>query len=277
MEYTLSNGLIAALAIELVFVVALPIALLVRWCRRSHANLLPAVVGMVVFIVFAQMLEQILHYACLLSNNPLSRAITGNPWLYALYGGVAAALFEETGRFMGFKYLLRRHPERETAITYGLGHGGYECLALAGLATLSYLVLALFIQSGAVPALMENFNETEAAAVQEVLSQVAAITPSACLWGAVERAAALALHVSLSVLVFASVWQPERGSLYLAAMGLHLAANFPAGLYQAGLLSGPRGMAAAELLTIAVSVAAALLARRVWRQLPPTEEKISMP
>ena len=108
-------SVIAALAGQLLFVTALPIVLLVWWRRHSRASLTPAVIGMLAFLVFAQLLEQVLHYAFLISDNAVSRAIAANPGLYVLYAGLAAGLFEETGRFMAFKYLLRRSGGRETA------------------------------------------------------------------------------------------------------------------------------------------------------------------
>ena len=73
------GSVIAALAGQLLFVTALPIVLLVWWRRRSRASLTPAVIGMVAFLVFAQLLEQVLHYAFLISDNAVSRAIAANP------------------------------------------------------------------------------------------------------------------------------------------------------------------------------------------------------
>lgn len=275
MDYTVSGSVIAALVGELLFVVVLPIALLIRWYKQHRLSLTAPLVGMVIFLVFAQMLEQILHYAFLVSDNAVSRVLWEQPWLYAIYGGLAAGLFEETGRYMGFKHLLKRHRNRQVAIGYGLGHGGYECLALVGTSVLSYLVLALFMNGDMLPIVLETLPEADVALVDEVFAQIAALTPSACLWAGIERVAAMILHVSLSVLVFASVHQPEtRGQLYLVSIGLHALANVPAGLYQSGLLAGPRGMVAAELLILAVSLGVAWYARRIWRTLPeqmPTE------
>lgn len=272
-----SGSVIAALAGQLLFVTALPIVLLVWWRRRSHASLTPAVVGLATFLVFAQLLEQVLHYAFLVSDNAVSRAIAASPGLYVLYAGLAAGLFEETGRFVAFQYLLRRSNGRETAVTYGLGHGGYECLAVSGTAALSCLLLALLINSGLVPALLDMFSADEAALVTQALEQVASVTPAECLWGAVERASAMLLQLSLSVLVFASVRQPERGWLYLAAICLHALADFPAAAYQAGLLTGPGGLAIAELASLAAAVLSAWQARRLWAQLPPAEQPSKNP
>ncbi len=271
MEQAVSGGLIAALALQLVVVVGLPVLLLIRWYRREHASMLPAVVGMVIYMVFVQALQQILHYAFLLNSNPIANAINGSPWLYALYVGLSAGLFEETGRYMGFKYLLKKHPHRDSAISYGLGHGGYECLAIAGLSTLSYLILAGFINSGAVASVLELYPSEQAAIIEEVLAQVAAMTPFDCVWSSIERITALTMQISLSVLVFASVRQAESyGGYYLVAIVLHSLTGIPAGLYQTGVLSGDRGMVAAILLNLLVTLVAVFLARRTWRQLPET-------
>ena len=283
MEMTVSDGLMAALVVQLVIVIGLPILLLVRWYKHTHAPMLPAVVGMVIYMIFVQALQQILHGAFLLSSNPISKAINGSPWLYALYVGLAAGLFEETGRFMGFKYLLRRYPQRETAISYGIGHGGYECLAIAGLTTLSYLILAAFINSGTVPTILEMYPAQQADLIEEILAQVAQITTFECIWSSIERVVALVMQISLSVLVFVSVQQAEtRGSYYLIAIVLHMLTGISAGLYQAGILSGNRGMVAAILLNLLVTLVAVFLARRSWRQLPEptapdTSEKPNFP
>lgn len=269
MDYTVSGGVIAALVAELLLMFVLPIALLIRWHKRSGQGMLAPVVGMIVFLVFAQLLEQLLHYACLISSNPISRAIHSHPLLYALYGGLAAGLFEETGRFVGFSHLLKRSRNRQTAIGYGLGHGGYECVAVVGMAAVSYLLLALIMNSGLMPTVMEAFRAEEIAIIDQVLAQIAALTPAMCVWAIVERLIAMALHVSLSVLVFASVWQPEHGRYYLLAICLHAAANLPAGCYQAGLLAGSGGLIMAELLTLVITIGIACFAKRVWDTLPP--------
>lgn len=269
MELTISSNLTAALALQLVVVVGAPIFLLIRWYKRSRGTMLPAVVGMVVYMVFGQALTQILHYAFLMSSNPIAETISGNPWIYAIYLGLVAGLCEETGRYMGFKYLLKRYPQRDTAICCGIGHGGYECVAVAGLSTLSYLVLAAFINSGAIPEILAMYSPAQASLIEEVLAQVAAITPFQCLWSSIERVIALAMHLSMSVLVFAAVRQAEtHAHWYLVAMALHALTVIPAGLYQSGVLSGNRGMVAAILLNLLVTLVAAFLARRLWRQLP---------
>lgn len=47
-------------------------------------------IGAATFIVFALILEQILHIVVIKATGT---ALTGNIWLYALYGGLAAGIF----------------------------------------------------------------------------------------------------------------------------------------------------------------------------------------
>ena len=52
--------------------------------------------GVGTFFLFALVLEAMFHQLVL--GSPLGAAIRGNIWLYALYAGLAAGIFEETGR-----------------------------------------------------------------------------------------------------------------------------------------------------------------------------------
>lgn len=76
----------------------------------------------------------------------------GNIWLYGLYGGLAAGVFEETGRFLAFRFVLRNRTARITSLVYGIGHGGIEAFLVAGLTMASNLILGVtYTHGGAVP------------------------------------------------------------------------------------------------------------------------------
>ena len=59
----------------------LPVGLLIWWRRTRKAKLLPALAGALVFVVFALVLEALLHNVCVRGDNPVARAITASPWL----------------------------------------------------------------------------------------------------------------------------------------------------------------------------------------------------
>ena len=66
-----------------------------------------------------------------LSDHAVSRFLNANPVLLALVAGLFPGLFEETGRLVAFKTVLKKRKNRETSISYGTGTGGY-CQGIGG-------------------------------------------------------------------------------------------------------------------------------------------------
>ena len=166
--------------------------------RRRGGTWTAFLTGAGTFVLFAMVLEPILHN--LILRSPAGAAIQQNILLYALYGGLAAGLFEETGRLLAFRFILKPHTARITALSYGIGHGGIEAFLVMGLSMIANLSLGLAYTSGApLPA-------EAAAAAETILSTPAGMF----LWGGLERLSAMALHMALSVLVFASVRTGRR-------------------------------------------------------------------
>ena len=201
------------------------------------------------FVLFALVLEPILHNLVL--RSAAGAVIQGNVLLYGLYGGLAAGLFEETGRFLAFRFVLKNHPARTDALSYGIGHGGIEAFLLVGLTMLNNLALGLAYGSGAaLPA--------EAAAAAETLIA----TPAAMfLWSGLERLSAMALHLALSVLVYAAV-RTKKWWLFPAAIGIHAAVDFAAVVSNARL-----PIAATEAVVLLLTALAALWAARIYKNL----------
>ena len=207
------------------------------------------------FFLFALVLEAMFHQLVL--GSPLGAAIRGNIWLYALYGGLAAGIFEETGRLLAFRLMLRRRRERITALAYGIGHGGGEAFLLLGVTYLSNLVLLALLQSGA--ALPPE--------ITAALEPLAAVPVSAFLWAGFERVGAITLHMACSVLVFAAAAGRGRRWLFPAAVLLHFAADFVT------VIAGARlPIAATELLVALWALLAAVLAARVYKNLEENPE-----
>ena len=240
---------IAAMIFTAVFSVILPLGLML-WVRRKGGRWSAFFVGAGIFILFAMILEQILHSLVLYS--PLGGIVQNNIWLYALYGGLAAGLFEETGRYVAFRFFLKKRREAVTPLAYGAGHGGIEAVLIVGLTMVNNMVLLASANSGSLtdPALIE---------AAEALS---AIPAGMFLWAAFERASAILLHVALSVLVFAAVHKPEKRWLFPAAILLH------AGLDALSvLLSSRMPVAVTEFAALLYAVLVALWAARVYRNL----------
>lgn len=246
---------ILAMLFTLVFSVVFPVGLMLRF-RKKGGKWSAFFTGAVAFILSAMVLESIFHNLVFLT--PLWAILQDNIWLYGLYGGLAAGVFEETGRFFAFKLLLKKEREPVTALSYGIGHGGIEAILLVGLTMVSNLVLAAMAASGGI---------TDPA-VLELAEQMLSTPAGMFLWAAFERLGAIILHLSLSVLVFAAVRVPGKKWLFPAAILIHAALDFIAVAANAKL-----PVAAMEFMVLILALIAALFAGRVYRALPATVQE----
>ena len=219
------------------FSFALPIGTLIWWRRTRRAKLTPFFAGALVFVVFALVLEPMLHRVCVMGDNAVARAINANPYLYMLYGALAAGVFEETGRYAAFRLLLhkRRFPERDTAVIYGVGHGGIETMVLLGVTYGLYAALALLLRGGNYSAALALAGG-EAGDVAMMLGRLGQITPGVCVFAMIERVSAFLLQIALSCFVFLAARDRTQRSWFPFAIALHAIANMPAALYQRGML-----------------------------------------
>lgn len=134
-------------------------------------------------------------------------------------------------------------------------------MALIGLSMVNNLVLAVAINTGRLDSLAAALPPEE---VEVLRSALVETEPSAFLAGGVERIAAIALHVGLSVLVLWGVHHGRRLPVWVVAVLVHTAANLSAVL---ALRAGaPVWLIEAFLLVWGAAVI--LLALRLRRGLP---------
>lgn len=251
MEFT-SQALAHFIIVGLLSVVIPVGAVIFYKLRCKEAPLSAAFTGAGVFLVFVVILESLLHSAVL----PL---VSGNAAATIIYGTLAAGIFEETGRFIAFKTILRRKTAPQTAIMYGLGHGGFEWLFICGTAALSALVIAAMCGSMGAEAFAEMSSQGSEEIKAAVLAQIEGYTQCTLATTAatlIERVIAMTLHISLSVLVFESARTKGRLWLYPAAVLMHAAMDTPAGLYQQAVIP----LWACEALMAAVAAITAVWA-----------------
>ena len=252
---------IVTIAICAILGIGAPILLSWWMVKKYQVKPTTILIGAGVFIVFALVLETILHQVVL--KGPGGPSITGNIWYYALYGGLAAGIFEETGRFLAMKYLLKKEPKgAETAVAYGIGHGGAEMLVIFGLTMVSNLVIAVMINLGQADTILSSVPAEAQAQLQGTFAQFETSTPGTFLTGLWERASALILQLGLSVMVWTAVRKGGKWLwLFPAAILLHFLVDAIA-----VLLMNAVSMAVLEAivcaLAIAVGAAAVMLARR---------------
>ena len=247
--------------------IAIPLFLCWWAVKKHNANVATILIGAGVFVVFALVLESLVHQIVL--KGPRGAAIQGNVLYYALYGGLMAGLFEETGRFLAMKFLLKKEPTAPKAgVSYGLGHGGVEMMLLFGLSMISTFAMAVMMNAGMTDTLTAGVPAEAQGQVTAQLEQIKAATAGEFLLGLWERFSALILQVSLSILVWAAARKGGKWLwLFPVAILLHALVD---GI--AVILSKSAGMVTVELIIMALAIAVAALAWLVARRAFPKEQ-----
>ena len=242
--------------------IAVPVCLAMYLVRKYKVKLSTILIGAGVFVVFALVLESIMHQIVL--KGPSGPAIMGNTLWYALYGGLAAGVFEETGRFLAMKFLMKKEPsEVLPGIAYGVGHGGVEMFIIFGMTMVSNLAMALMINSGQVDSIVSQAPASSANLVQAQLDALQTTTAGTWLIGLWERISAIIIQLSLSVLVWAAVRKGNKWFwLFPAAILLHALVDA-----SAVLLNKSVGMVPLELIITAEAVVAGAIALLVAKKM----------
>lgn len=190
MIHTISTLSTISMAFIAILGIAVPAFLFLLFRKKYKADILPFFIGCAVFFLFGLLIESIFKIAILSSS--LGAKIKLNLWLYGIVFGLIAGAFEETGRFIAFKTVLKKRLNyNQNALMYGAGHGGFE----------AFLVL-----TGSMVSKFTIHVET---------------SPALCLLLLVGRFAAIGLHIALSVLVWHAVKNSKKLWLYPLAIFLH--------------------------------------------------------
>ena len=236
-KIVIGKSSIPALIITVILMIAVPVVFFLCW-RRKHKQQTKIgylIAGAIGFIVSARVLELGIHYFCIVSDNPVSRFINGNTAAFVLYGIVMAGVFEECGRHIVLKYIMKKNRTPENAVLYGIGHGGIEILAVILPLIITYLVIAVMFSKGNVEEALTALKITEetAAAALPSVQAAAAFDYGMMAMNVLERLLAMLGHIGLTVIVFYGVHSAEKGYLPLAIL-LHMLMDLFAALYQRG-------------------------------------------
>lgn len=251
---------IVSMAVAAVVGIVTPILLGWWLVKKYQMRTTPIMVGAGVFVVFALVLEPIVHQIVLKGSS--GATIQGNIWYYALYGGLMAALFEESGRFLAMKYVLKKEPDGLlTGVSYGIGHGGTEMLMIFGLSMISNLVVSALINSGQADTILSSVPAEAKAQAAAQFAQLESLSAGTLLLGLWERISALILQIGLSLMVWTAV---RRGGKWLwllaAAFMLHFVVDAVA-----VILSKSVSTWAVEIVIFAMALAVGTIGLNLYR------------
>lgn len=218
----LSGGWIAAEVVTIVFVIAYPLALAALAHRRFQVEWRYFAFGVAIFAIFQLLTRVPLVTVAGALLQPTLRASRAAAWGYLFALALTAALAEEIGRYLGYRWFMGREPKTwARGVMYGLGHGGLESIVIVGGGALLSLVSLLALQSA-------NFSRLSAAqqhAVARQFTAIAALPGWFPLLGAWERLWTVVVHVALSLIVMQVFVRRQRRWLGVA-IAAHFALDF---------------------------------------------------
>lgn len=258
MAYSVSSATVACIWLTLLSCLAMTVLLFIYIRKKFNSSGRMFFTGAMIFAVFAMILETApkqMILAGLISSG------AGN-WLIALAGALLAGIFEESGRFFAFSVIFRKSRKNDgNALMFGAGHAGCEIVLLVVFSMVNNLIMASGLNAGNAGVLLAQIDESQRAALEESFHQLSTASPGLFLVSVVERIAAVAAHISLSVVVWAACKKPGKKWLFLIAILLHTWLDFVPGLCS---LNGVP-TAIIEFLVYLCAALCVVVAVRVWK------------
>ena len=233
-------GSFLALGLGALLMMFVPIAVAVYWIVKKKERVTTVLVGAAVFLLFAVILEKLIQNALIfptqmgLAEHAVSRFVNARPMLWALIVGLFPGVFEETGRLVAFRTVLKNRKNRETSISYGIGHGCFEVILYVGITYITYVSYAVMMNTGAFQTVIDKVAQQapgQADALKALTAQIASFSFADLGMAFAERIFAVLFHIGASILVFFACRDRKRFWLFPLAVILHTAMDFAAGLY----------------------------------------------
>ena len=243
--------------------IIIPVGLVVFFRKKYQASVKSFFVGCAVMLLFALVLEQIVHMVVL--GSAAGVAIQSRTWAYALYGALMAGVFEETGRFLAMRYVLKKeHKDAHNALMYGAGHGGFEMFVILSMGMVNNLIYALMINMGQTQTLLASLDDVSKNTLQAAFDTLIQTPSWQFALSPVERIAAITAQIGLSVIVwFAATGKKSRMSLWFLAIALHALMD---GVAVVASRSG-MSLIAVEALVWVMAIGIVFVAVNIWKKM----------
>ncbi|WP_462413107.1 YhfC family intramembrane metalloprotease [Neobacillus sp. Marseille-QA0830] len=257
-----STATIISMFVLIVFSLLLFVGLILFFRKRTGIAAKPVIIGAVGFIVATQVLEKIPHTIVVL-NFP---HYADHPWLFGLYGGLAAGIFEEFARFLLYTWFLKKYLDYKGGISFGVGWGGIEAVALVLMTVIPYLLFAFMINAGTLDSELGGKLPSEQMAV--IKDAVLSHGVSFYLWGLSERFFAVFMQIGFSLLVLIGVVK-KKFIYVIYAVLFHAVIDFPVVFWQMGKTQSLWGI---ELYMAVIGVIGMVFIKKAKQWLPGSFE-----
>ena len=237
---TVSTSSMLFMLLTAVLGIALPLIAAIIWCRKKHEPFTTVLIGAATFLLFAIIIEKPLQSCVISLDSPVSQFVNARPVLWGIIVGLFPGVFEETGRFVAYKTLLRKRTQRETGLSHGIGHGGFEAMFILGITDIEYFVFAIMINNGSFYELMiepakDTLTPDVAEQITAIVEQITTFSAGTLGLALIDRFIAVLFHIGASIMVFYAVKDKKKWWLYPLAIIIHTVIDGLLGLQMAGV------------------------------------------
>jgi uncharacterized membrane protein YhfC len=212
------------LSINYALMILIPIVVAIFIRRRTGAPWRLFFIGAVTFIA-SQVLHIPFNFVVQRSGLlPSDTTLMTNLLLYAAFLGLSAGVFEETARYLTYRFWAKDARSWSRGLMLGAGHGGSEAIIVGALAAVNFVALLATVNS---PTAMNALPAGQRQLVTDALAQILGAPTGMLLLGAVERLFAIAAHLAMSLLVL-QVFLRRNIAWLFASIGFHTLLNMVA-------------------------------------------------
>ena len=216
------NTILLSVNYGLMILIPIIVALLIR--RRTAAPWRLWFIGAVTFIA-----SQVLHipFNFVVQRSGLLPSDTSaltNLLLYGAFLGLSAGVFEETARYLTYRFWAKDARSWSRGLMLGAGHGGIEAILVGGLAAVNFVALLGVVNNETA---MSALPADQRQLITDALAQITSAPTGTLLLGAVERLFAITAHLAMSLLVL-QVFLRRNIAWLFASIGFHTLLNMVA-------------------------------------------------
>jgi uncharacterized membrane protein YhfC len=252
-------AVVAALAVASAAALIGPVLAALLWSRRSGAPMSVWAKGALVFFVSQCVLRLPWQIPLGVWLRPHIQAsqVLGYAWIGV--SALTAGIFEEVGRWAGYRWLVKGERSFRVGVMFGLGHGGIEAMLLVGLSLAGSLVLYVLLATGHAPAMGAEAHD-------KLVTAMSALRARDLAASVLERVMAMTVQVALSLVVLEAV--VRRSKAWLAgAVAAHFAVDFVSVLGAVHLKShGALVMELAVVPSFVAGIVVIAVSRRTWKK-----------
>lgn len=204
--------LMVCFIVNIIVCFGIPGGYLIYLIAAKRRGLKPFFVGALVFLISQVFMRIPLIQYILPKIDWYSIMIVFHPMIYCIFLGITAGLFEEVGRFLGFKLALKDKRTWFDGLSFGIGHGGMEAMIISGVSNIQNLVILISLNAGSYDS--RKFGIAE----EKIRGLFETTTSMNVLLGGIERVFAILIHVGLTLLILYGINQRKNIYLYLAIL-----------------------------------------------------------